>query len=233
MERQGEKNQAACGQEKRAARPEDVTALLAALCSGDTCARNELFSVVYRELHDLARASMRRERGGHLLQATALVNELFMIVAQKDGLRWENRTHFFNAASKIIQHILVNESRRRKTLKRGGRRDRVQLDTGNEPAEWSDNGEEHLEQLALLDEALKRLDDVESHERVCRVLDLHLFSGLTLQETAQELDVSRGTIKNDWAFAKAWLFREMNRIKHDGRKERREDQKNLRCGKEL
>ncbi len=212
----GENNQAVCGQEERSTRPEDVTALLAAVCSGDDLARNQLFSVVYSQLHDLACASMRRERGDHLLQATALVNELFLAVAQKGGLRWENRTHFFNAASRIIQHILVNESRRRKTLKRGGHRDRVALDTGNEPSERSDQGVELLEQLALLDEALNRLDVQENHERVRRVLDLHLFGGLTLQETARELHVSKGTVKNDWAFAKAWLFREMNRIRHDG-----------------
>jgi RNA polymerase sigma factor (TIGR02999 family) len=194
----------------------DVTALLSSISKGDHSAWEKLISLVYRELHTLARAAMYKERPDHTMQATALVNELFIRLVHKKNRLWENRLHFFNAAAMAMQRILISQARRRKSAKRGGGHERALIDTFTEPAQQTLDHDDHLKYLEVLDTALKRFGAIESHKRMCRVIDLHLFADRTLAETAKELGVSKGTIKNDWAYTKAWLLREINRIERNG-----------------
>lgn len=194
----------------------DITSLLTAVSQGDHGAWKNLISAVYRELHALARETMHKERPGHTLQATALVNELYVRLARKEEHLWENRSHFFNAAAMAMQRILISAARRRKAIKRGGGRMSEPLDTAHEPAQITPDHAEQSEYLELLDKALNRFGSIESHKRMCRVVDLHLFANMTIAATAEELGVSKSTVKNDWAYTKAWLLREMNRIERDG-----------------
>ncbi len=194
----------------------DVTAILNAISEGDPNAWKKLISVVYQELHTLARAAMGKERPDHTLQATALVNELYIRLVQKENLLWKNRSHFFNAAAMVMQRMLVSDARRRKAVKRGGRYKRAVVDIAHEPVQRTLDHSRYLKYLEVLDIALNRFGAIDSHNRMCRVVDLHFFANLTLEETAKELGVSKGTVKNDWAYTKAWLVREMNRIERDG-----------------
>lgn len=194
----------------------DVTALLSAVAEGDRSAWEKLISAVYQELHALARTALHKERPGRTLQATALINELYIRLVRKEDPLWENRVHFFNAAAMAMQRILITEARRRKAVKRGGRHERVQLDTAHEPEEKTPDHAHYFKYLEVLDTALKRFGAIEGHKRMCGVVDLHLFANLTFEATAKELGVSKGTVKNDWAYTKAWLLREMNRIERDG-----------------
>ncbi|MEW6745026.1 MAG: ECF-type sigma factor [Planctomycetota bacterium] len=195
---------------------EDVTSLLSAVSEGDHSAWDRLIAAVYQELYTLARTAMSKERHRHTLQATALVNELYLRLARKQGFHWENRSHFFHAAAIAMQRILVSEARRRKAAKRGGGQPRADFDTATEPVSRTLDHDHYLRHLEVLDSALKRFSAIEDHKRMCRVLDLHLFANRTLEETASELGVSKGTVKNDWAYTKAWLLREMGRIERDG-----------------
>ncbi len=194
-----------------------VTSLLTAVHAGDCEATSRLFSLAYRNLHTLARDAMRRERPGHTLQPTALVNEFYLGLARKRGRQWENRKHFFNAAALAMKRILINRARRRKAAKRGGGHYRVHLDTSSEPAQQTAGQEKYLKCLEDLVLARRRFESSAGHGRMCRVLDLHFFGNLTLDETAMELGVSRTTVKNDLAYARAWIFREMKRMERDGR----------------
>ncbi len=194
--------------------PHGVTTLLTAVFSGDRGAEDSLFSLVYHELHALARAAMKKERRSHTLQATALVNELYLRLLRKKRIQWESRSHFFNAAAMAMKRILVSEARRRKALKRGGKR-KVALLFAAREQRLPDDHAAAIDDLQTLDRALKRFRAAESHRRMCRVVDLHLFGNLTMEETARELGVSKGTVKNDWTYTKAWLLREMNRIERD------------------
>lgn len=193
-----------------------VTGLLAAVHAGDREATNELFSLAHRNLLSLAREAMRRERPGHTLQPTALVNEFYLGLAQGGGRRWKSLNHFFNAAALAMKRILINRARRRKAAKRGGGRDRVHLDTSSEPAQRTAGHEDYMKCLETLVLARRRFENSAGHGRMSRVLDLHFFGDLTLDETAKELGISRGTVKNDLAYARAWLFREMKRMDRDG-----------------
>jgi RNA polymerase sigma-70 factor, ECF subfamily len=176
----------------------DVTRLLEAAGSGDRSAFDALYRSVYDELHRMARASMRREKGGHTLQPTALVNEAYLRLAPS-AADWEGRRHFFGAAAEAMRRILVDHARRRLASKRGADFERVTL-TG--PALEIAAPETGLDVLQV-DEALAQLR-VES-PRLADLVNLRFFAGLSIEDAAQALQISPATAKRDWTFAKAWL----------------------------
>jgi RNA polymerase sigma factor (TIGR02999 family) len=179
-----------------------VTQLLVAWSDGDEAALDHLAPLVHRELHRLAAAYMAGERPGHVLQATALVNEAYLRLIDWKQVRWQNRAHFFAVAARLMRHVLVDAARRQRRAKRGGREMQVSLsDAADAPAAQSAD-------LAALDDALKTLATLD--ERQSRVVELRFFGGLTHEETAHVLNVSVGTVRRDWSLAQAWLYRELN-----------------------
>jgi RNA polymerase sigma factor (TIGR02999 family) len=178
-----------------------VTELLTRWRSGDNQARDELVNVAYAELRYLAARYMRRERAGHTLQATALVNELYIRLFGSKPIQWQDRAHFFAVAARQLRRILVNHARDRKAAKRGGKQVRLALSDVNGLA--ADNEESVME----LDEAMHRLEELDS--RAAQVVELRFFGGLTEVEAAEVLGVSVATLKRDWDFARAWLTKQL------------------------
>ncbi len=178
--------------------PAGVTQLLIDLSKGDERAIDELLPLVYDELRRLAASQMRRERAGHTLQPTALVNETYLKLIDQRSVDWKNRAHFFGLASKIMRRILVNHARDRRAEKRGGDAQRVSLSVAADSFEKQD-----LDILAL-NEALEKL--VEFDSRKSRVVELKFFGGLTTDEIAEVLQISDATVEREWSFARAWLF---------------------------
>jgi RNA polymerase sigma factor (TIGR02999 family) len=185
--------------------PQEVTQLLAAWCNGDEAARDELMPLVYQELHRLAHQYMSRERPGHTLQTSALVNEAFLRLADQRDVQWQNRAHFIGIAGQMMRRILVDYARNRGYAKRGGSAVQVSL---NEELIVS---EERSAEVVALDDALQRLASLD--ERKSRLVELRFFGGLSIEETAEVLGVSPGTVMRDWTLAKAWLRREMSEKK--------------------
>ncbi len=178
----------------------DVTRLLDALGGGDRAALDALFPLVYDELRRLARRHLSRERPEHTLDSVALVNEAYLKLADQDGVRLENRAHFFAVSARAMRAILVDHARARNAAKRGGGGVPVPLD---EVAELlSDEQAEHVE---LLDDGLEQLTRVNAE--ATRVVECLYFGGLTLEETALALGMSVATVRRRWSFAKAWLGR--------------------------
>lgn len=185
------------------ARPREVTRILAALREGEPRAADELLPVVYEELRGIARRGLAGERAGQTLQATALVHEAWLRLGGGDSAAqdWENRRHFFAAAAQAMRRILVDRARRRGRDKRGGGRRRVDLSES-----VAVEAEPSLD-LVALDAALEEL---ETHdERKFKVVMLRYFTGLSIEETAEALEVSPATVKTDWSYARAWLHREL------------------------
>jgi RNA polymerase sigma-70 factor (ECF subfamily) len=189
-----------------AASPGHVTELLRAWSDGDKHALDELLPLVEAELRRLARAYMARERRGHTLQATALVNEAFLRLAGARRLRWEDRAHFLGIAARLMRQVLVDHARSHGYQKRGAGAQRVTLD-----AALLASPEPALDILAL-DRALDRFAAVDA--RKCRVVELRFFGGLSVEETADVLHLSNDTIKRDWRLAKLWLLRELDGEPH-------------------
>lgn len=182
---------------------ENVTQLLLAWSNGDAAAFEQLVPIVQDELRQIARRYLGRERHGHLLQTTALVNEAYLKLIDWKNAQWECRTHFFGVAAQLMRRVLVDEARERKVLKRGGAALRVSLtDAENEV-------EERSEDLVALDDALNTLDKLDRRKR--QVVELRYFGGLTVDETAAILKISRRTALREWDFAKSWLFRELSK----------------------
>lgn len=182
---------------------QDVTVMLQGIAAGDSGAAAQLLPVVYEELRALARAHLAGERAGHTLQPTALVHEAYLrlVGGEQGGDRaFNGRQHFFATAATAMRRILVDHARERNALKRGAGR-RVDLSDGDAVTVDDDLD------LVGLDDALKKLEAVD--ERRARVVTFRFFGGLTVDETAAALGVSPATVKNDWAFARAWLLREM------------------------
>ena len=181
----------------------EVTELLLAWSRGDQTSLEKLTPLVYRELRRLAHRYMGGERAGHTLQATALVHEAYLRLVDAPQMRWQNRAHFFAVSAQLMRHILVDFARARHNLKRGGEAKRVSLDEALVIAEDQDDD------LVALDDALSNLAAID--ERKSRVVELRFFGGLSLEETAEVLKVSVGTVRRDWTLARAWLHRELSR----------------------
>jgi RNA polymerase sigma-70 factor, ECF subfamily len=181
----------------------DVTRLLGAAGGGDREALERLYESVYAELRTMAESGMRRERGAHTLQPTALVNEVYVRLAASNT--WENRRHFFGAAAQAMRRILVDHARRKYAEKRGAGLERVTLTDLDVSAP-----EEDLDVLAIND-ALDRLAGEDP--RLAEVVNLRFFVGMSIEETAQAMETSPATVKRDWAFARAWLIEQVDKAK--------------------
>lgn len=182
--------------------PHEVTQLLVAWGNGDQLARDKLMSVVYEELHRLAQKYMRRESPGHTLQTSALVNEAFVKLVDQRNVRWQNRAHFYGIAAQLMRRILVDHARSRHRAKRGGG---ARVVSFNDALLVSD---ERSAEVVAVHEALERLAEFDS--RKSQLVELRFFGGLSIEETAEVLGVSQGTVMRDWTLAKAWLRREMS-----------------------
>jgi len=178
-----------------------VSELLRSWSDGDDDALQQLIPLVEGELRRLARAYMGRERRGHTLQTTALVNEAFLKLTDARRVRWQDRAHFLGIAARLMRRVLVDHARRRGYLKRGGDIQRVTLHEG-----LVTSAEPALDVVAL-DRALEALAKVDV--RKSRIIELRFFGGLSVEETAEVLDVSADTVKRDWRLAKLWLLREL------------------------
>lgn len=185
-----------------AARSETVTGLLFQWRDGDRDAFDRLFPLVYQELHRLAKAYMRRQRAGHTLQTSALINETYLRLVDHKNMRWQNRAHFFAVAAQAMRRILVDHARRRGYAKRGGGALKVSLDEAATIAVG------RSEELVALDEALSELAGFD--ERKSRIVELRYFGGLSVEETAHVLKVSSATVMREWRGAKLWLLRTMS-----------------------
>jgi RNA polymerase sigma factor (TIGR02999 family) len=168
---------------------------------GDESALALLIPLVEHQLHQIARRCMAGERVGHSLQATALVNEAYLRLIDAKHVSWKDRTHFLAVAARVMRHILVDHARSKQYQKRGGQAVRVTLDEALVVADEPD------QDFVALDHALNALALVDS--RKSQVVELRFFGGLTLEETADALSVSRDTVKRDWKMAKLWLLREL------------------------
>jgi len=180
----------------------DVTTLLRGWSAGDRSIEEKLWPLVFAELKRLARRHLARERPNHTLQSAALVNEVYVRLADLNNTKWENRARFFAMCARMMREVLVDHARARQAQKRGGDKVRISLD---EIAEVSEP--KGIELLAL-DDALKRLAVI--HPRKSEVVEMRFFGGLSVEETAEVLNVSRLTVIRDWNFSRAWLQAAMN-----------------------
>jgi RNA polymerase sigma-70 factor (ECF subfamily) len=181
-----------------------LTELLDDWRHGDLTAIEKLTPLIYDELRRIAHRYVQRERNGHTLETTALVNEAYLRLAGQKKIEWQNRSHFFAVTAQVMRHILIDHARRRRFLKHGGDAQQVSL---GEAALMS---EQRAAELVALDEALDELARID--QRKSQVVELRYFGGLSLEETAEVLGVSLMTVRRDWRAAKAWLFR---RIKNE------------------
>lgn len=183
--------------------PRNITELLVDWGAGNEAALEALTPLVYEELHRIAERYMANERPGHVLQATALVNEAYLRLIDWQHVQWQNRAHFFGVAAKLMRRILVDAARTRRRGKRGGGVSHVTISEALEVAATQSAD------LVALDDALKSLEQLDVRQG--RVVELRFFGGLSLEETAHVLNVSVGTVRRDWSLAQAWLFRELSR----------------------
>ena len=167
-------------------------------------ALDDLLPLVYAELHRQAASSLRKERPGHTLQTTALINEAYLILIDRRDVNWESRTHFFAVAAQVMRRILVDYARAKHREKRGGDNIKLSLEEATLVA-----AKEKGVDLIALDEALNKLAKFDAQQ--ARVVELRYFSGLSLEETAEALHVSRATVARDWEAARAWLHRELRK----------------------
>ena len=181
---------------------DNLTALLIEWREGDESALDKLTPLVYEELRRIAHRYVRRERNGHTLQTTALVNEAYLRLAGSSRIEWQNRAHFFGATAQVMRHVLIDHARKRLYAKRGGQLQQVPIDDA-----LSEMSEQRADELVHLDEALIELGKFD--QRKASVVELRYFGGLSLEETAEVLEVSLMTVRRDWRAAKAWLFRRM------------------------
>jgi RNA polymerase sigma factor (TIGR02999 family) len=179
-----------------------VTELLTDWSNGNRAALDELMPLVYDDLRRLARRYMRREGTGHTLQTTGLVNEAYQRLVDQKHVRWQDRAHFFGIAAQLMRRILVDHARTRKRVKRGGGAIKVSLNEADAIAQ------ETPTDLLALDEALTQLAELDG--RKSQVVELRFFGGLSINETAEVLQVSPGTVMRDWTLAKAWLYRALS-----------------------
>jgi RNA polymerase sigma-70 factor, ECF subfamily len=163
----------------------------------------EMFLLVYNELHQLAARKLRRERDGHTLSATALVHEAWLELNKLNRIQWQNRAHFLAVAAQAMRRILIDYAVARRREKRGGGQQVLSLDEGDALA----IAHERADELVALEEALARLQQL--NERQARIVECRFFGGMSVEETADALNVSPATVKREWAIARAWLNREL------------------------
>jgi RNA polymerase sigma factor (TIGR02999 family) len=181
----------------------NVTNLLVAWGKGDQQAFNALMPEVQKELHRIAAYYMAAERPGHDLQATALINEAYLRLVDWKEIQWADRAHFFGMAANMMRRVLVDQARSRDRVKRGGEAIQVSLiEAANVQTPQSAD-------VLALDDVLHRLEEVDP--RKSRIVEMRFFGGLSLEETAEALNVSVATVRRDWSLTRAWLFRELSR----------------------
>src|SRR5262245_23437615 len=189
----------------------EITQLLLAWSDGDQTALEELTPLVYAELHRLAGGYMRRERPGHPLQTTALVNEAYLRLVDLKQAQWQNRAQFFAIAAELMRRILVDFARKRRRAERGGFAQQISLE---ESAVVSKG---RTADFVALDDALKSLAEIDP--RKSRMVELRFFGGLSVEETAEVLNVSPRTVMREWSLARDWLYRELSGEKKSGQDE--------------
>lgn len=181
--------------------PLDITLLLAQAAQGNREVDEQIYQSLYAELHRLAALTMRRERAGHTLQPTALVNEAYLRLVGQTAISWECRAHFLNAAARMMRRILIDHARKTQAAKRPGL---------NQRAEFTDQipmSADSPELILSIDVALQRLAALD--QRQAQIVELRYFGGLSVEETAKVIKVSEKTVKRDWAMARAWLENEL------------------------
>jgi RNA polymerase sigma factor (TIGR02999 family) len=181
-----------------------ITQMLREWGDGKPEALDDLLPLVYDELHRQAARFLRKERAGHTLQTTALINEAYLKLIGRKDVNWQSRTHFFAVAAQAMRRILVDHARAKYSDKRGGSKIKLTLDEAIGLA-----ASERSIDLMALDEALTRLSKFDPQQ--ARVVELRYFSGLSLEETAEALHISRATVARDWEAARAWLYRELTK----------------------
>jgi len=179
-----------------------ITQLLVEWSKGNQAALDQLMPQVYDELRRLARSYLRRERPDHTLQATALVHEAYIRLMDQHSVSWQNRAHFFGIASQMMRRILVNHALARGAAKRGGQAPRLSIDEGV-------SFEQRDVDLIALDEALKEMETLDA--RQARIVELRFFGGLSIEETAEVVNLSPATVKREWSTARLWLRRQIAR----------------------
>ena len=183
---------------------QNITHLLKEWSNGDERALNELTPLVYEELRQQAARYMRKERAGHSLQATALINEAYLRLVDWKDIQWADRAHFFAMAANMMRRVLVDHARSRGRLKRGGEAIHVSL------AEAADVHAPESADMLALDDVLRRLEELDP--RKSRIVEMRFFGGLTLEESAEALNVSVATVRRDWALTRAFLFSELKKM---------------------
>ena len=187
----------------RSPNPANITDLLRAHRAGDESAMHELAPLVYAELHEIAHRQLGRERANRSLQTTGLVHEAFAKLAGLERIEFSDRTHFFALSARLMRQILTDHAKRRRALKRRG----VHVPLGPADAPSTGDDEPAIEALIDLDRALEELSAIS--DRQVRVIECRFYAGMTVEETAEALEVSRATVKRDWQVARAWLNREL------------------------
>ncbi len=186
----------------------DLTDLLLEWQQGDSGALDKLTPLVYDELRRIAHRYMQQERGGHTLQTTALVHEAYVRLVGGQKIEWQNRAHFYGVVAQVMRHVLIDHARRLQRTKHGGDAQRISLeDVAVMPHARAD-------ELLALDEALDELARLDP--RKARVVELRYFGGLSIEETADVLDISAMTVRRDWRAAKAWLYTQVGSRKAEG-----------------
>jgi RNA polymerase sigma factor (TIGR02999 family) len=183
--------------------PSEVSQLLRAWSNGDKTAFDKLMPLVYGELRQMAKRYMERQAPGHTLQTTALIHEAYLRLVDQSEVQWQNRAHFFGVAATAMRHILVDHARTRQATKRGGAAQQVTLD------EAAAVSVERAAELVALDDALESLAAFD--QRKSQVVEMKYFGGLTVEETAEALQVSPETVARDWRLARTWLLRELSK----------------------
>ncbi len=184
--------------------PSEVSQLLRAWGNGDRTALDKLMPLVYDELRRMAKRYMERQPAGHTLQTTALIHEAYLRLVDQSEAQWQNRAHFFAVAATAMRHILVDHARTRQAAKRDGAAQQVTLD------EAAAVSVERAAELVALDDALQSLEAFD--QRKSHVVEMRYFGGLTVEETAEALQVSPETVARDWRLARTWLLRELSKI---------------------
>ena len=179
--------------------PDEVTQLLLDWSSGDKAALDKLMPLVYEELRRLAHHYMGRERPGHTLQTTAIVNEAYLQLIDQRNVQWQNRAHFFGIAAHLMRRVLAGYARSRRYDKRGGGAQQVSLE------EAMVVSQERVAEMVALDDALNALAEIDDRKR--KIVEMRFFGGMSIEDTSEVLGVSPGTVMRDWTLAKAWLRR--------------------------